>query len=253
MTQPPCSIDLSIHFMRCLGACVVLASFADFDEANAQTSGRDPISLTHGPMLGQPTATSMVVWGRTFDPGEYTVHYGTDPEQLDQISQPGTTTIEHDNTGTVQLVDLRPDTRYHYQIHVNGRPHGLPGSFLTLPSAESSKNAEHNSKGLLNFRFQIGSNANQNPLNGVDHSLEHGHGPLRMARHVTSRNCEVLLLSGAFTRFASCWTSNEFVAPSEGSENVRSSGTNCPQGKVQRSAVSLREDRSGRYVPESTR
>jgi phosphodiesterase/alkaline phosphatase D-like protein len=69
MTQPPCSIDLSSHLLRCLVACVVLASFANFDEANAQTSGRDPISLTHGPMLGQPTATSMVVWGRTSDPG----------------------------------------------------------------------------------------------------------------------------------------------------------------------------------------
>jgi phosphodiesterase/alkaline phosphatase D-like protein len=63
MTQPPCSIDLSSHLLRCLVACVVLASFANFDEADAQTSGRDPISLTHGPMLGQPTATSMVVWG----------------------------------------------------------------------------------------------------------------------------------------------------------------------------------------------
>lgn len=97
----------------------------------------------------------MAAWGRTSDPGEFTVHYGTDPKQLTLMSQPATTTFEHDNTGTVKSVDLRLGTYYHYQIHVNGRPHGLPGSFLTLPSAELSKNAEYNPKGLFNFRFQI--------------------------------------------------------------------------------------------------
>lgn len=136
--------------------CSVWASFPCLDEARAQSPARDPISLTHGPMLGQPTATSMVVWGRTSDPGEFTVHYGTHAERLDQISQPGTTAIERDNTGTVQLVNLQPDTRYHYQIWVNERPHGLPGSFRTLPSAELSQHAEHNPNGLFNFRFQIG-------------------------------------------------------------------------------------------------
>jgi phosphodiesterase/alkaline phosphatase D-like protein len=140
-----------------------------FDTIQAQSPGRDPVSLTHGPMLGQPTATSIVVWGRTSDPGEFTVRYGMDLERLDSVSQPGTTAIERDNTGTVQLVNLQPDTRYYYQIWVNERPHGLPGSFLTLPNAESSQNAEHNPKGLFNFRFQIGSCANQNPLHGAGH------------------------------------------------------------------------------------
>lgn len=143
--------------------------FGSLDSASAQQSGRDPVSLTHGPMLGQPTANSMVVWGRTSEPGEFTVHYGTDPDQCDQVSQPGATSIERDNTGTVRLLDLQPDTRYYYQVWVNERPHGLPGSFLTLPSQESSRNEEHNPKGLFNFRFQIGSCANQNPLNGGGH------------------------------------------------------------------------------------
>ena len=52
---------------------------------------------------------------------------------------------------------------------MNGRPHGLPGSFRTLPNAEISRNEEHNPDGLFNFRFQIGSCANQNPLHGVGH------------------------------------------------------------------------------------
>lgn len=132
---------------------------------------RDPIRLTHGPMLGNPTATSMSVWGRTSDPGEFKVHYGTDPENMNQVSQPAETQLGHDNTGTAQLTDLKPATRYHYQIWVNGRPHGWPGTFRTLPSAEVSRNEKYNPDGLFNFRFQIGSCANQNPLHGIGHRV----------------------------------------------------------------------------------
>ncbi|MBI2479903.1 MAG: PhoD-like phosphatase N-terminal domain-containing protein [Planctomycetia bacterium] len=130
---------------------------------------RDPIRLTDGPMLGNPTAHSMVVWARTSDAGEFTVHYGTAAERLDQISKPATTKIERDNTGVVQLTELTSDTRYHYQVWVNERPHGLPGSFRTLPAAEDTRDAEHNPQGLFNFRLQIGSCANQNPLHGIGH------------------------------------------------------------------------------------
>ena len=129
----------------------------------------DPIRLTHGPMLGQPTATSMKVWGRTSVAGEFTVRYGTDPGNLDLQSEPATTTVQHDNTGVAELKDLKPNTRYHYHIYVGDRPHGLPGSFLTLPSAEQSREPTYNPKGLFNFRFQIGSCANQNPTHGNGH------------------------------------------------------------------------------------
>ena len=137
-------------------------------DSSAQ-SARDPIRLTHGPMLGMVTSDSVRVWGRTSDEGEFEVRYGTVPEELDATSSPSETSIEHDNTGVVVLTDLQPDTRYHYQIFVNDRPHGLPGSFRTLPSKAASYNAEHNPEGLFNFRFQIGSCANQNPLHGGGH------------------------------------------------------------------------------------
>ncbi len=134
---------------------------------------RDPIWLTHGPMLGHVTDTTIKVWGRTSDAGEFVVHFGEDTgtveATLKEISPPATTSTDHDNTGTVQLIGLKPDTRYHYQIWVNGRPHGLPGHFRTLPSVAESRNAEHNPEGLFNFRFEIGSCANQNPLNGIGH------------------------------------------------------------------------------------
>lgn len=130
---------------------------------------RNPIRLTHGPMLGRPTAHSVAVWGRTSDPGAFVVHYGLAANKLSEISTPAATKIDHDNTGFVQLNELESDTRYHYQLWVNGRPHGLPGSFRTLPSAADTREPKHNPEGLFNFRFQIGSCANQNPLNGIGH------------------------------------------------------------------------------------
>jgi alkaline phosphatase D len=130
---------------------------------------RDPIRLTHGPMLGMSTATSIRVWGRTSEPGPFYVRYGTTEANLDEQSPAARTTVEHDNTGVVVLKGLSPDTVYHYQLYVNELPHGLPGRFRTLPSSEESKNEAYNPKGLFNFRFQIGSCANQNPMHGGGH------------------------------------------------------------------------------------
>lgn len=132
---------------------------------------RDPIWLTHGPMLGRPTAHSMAVWGRTSDAGEFVVHYGTDPENLAEVSSPAKTESGHDNTGVVHLQNLKSDTRYHYQIWVNGRPHGWPGTFQTLPDADDTRHAKYNPEGKFNFRFQIGSCSNQNPLHGIGHRI----------------------------------------------------------------------------------
>jgi phosphodiesterase/alkaline phosphatase D-like protein len=134
--------------------------------ANAE---RDPIRLTHGPMLGKPTANSMLVWARTSDAGKFVVKYGKRAKQLTKTSAPGITRIEDDNTGTTALTGLKSDTRYHYQVWVNDRPHGLPGSFLTLPSAKDTRNKDYNPNGLFNFRFEAGSCANQNPMHGIGH------------------------------------------------------------------------------------
>lgn len=165
MSPSPVRQFVSLSSAR-IGLLLILVTFVASITSGAE---RDPIRLTHGPMLGQSTATSVVVWGRTSDAGSFTVRYGTDPSDLSQESAAAETTIERDNTGTVRLTDLEPDTRYHYQAWVNGRPHGLMGSFRTLPSVEQSRNKEHNPNGLFNFRFQIGSCANQNPLHGNGH------------------------------------------------------------------------------------
>lgn len=157
---------MSVRLMLLFGVAICFTTVT----ARLQAE-RDSIWLTHGPMLGHPTAHSVRVWSRTSDAGQFEVHYGTNEEKLDQISQPATTLIEHDNTGVALLEKLQADTRYHYQIWVNGRPHGLPGSFRTLPDANAVRNEPHNPEGLFNFRFEIGSCANQNPLHGGGHRL----------------------------------------------------------------------------------
>src|SRR6056300_30694 len=82
---------------------------------------RDPARLTDGPMLGNVTSDSIRIWGRTSDPTEFVVHYGTEKSSMTQISAPIVTSIAHDNTGFIVLKGLNPDTRYHYQLWVNGR------------------------------------------------------------------------------------------------------------------------------------
>lgn len=147
----------------------ILTTFCFLFSILSLGAARDPIRLTHGPMLGHPTAKSVRVWGRTSDSGEFSVRYGVTEGKLSQISKSVTTRIENDNTGYVTLDGLKSDQRYYYQIQVNDRPHGMPGSFLTLPSAEKTRNAKYNPEGLFNFRFQIGSCANQNPVHGNGH------------------------------------------------------------------------------------
>ena len=132
---------------------------------------RDPIRLTHGPMLGKPTSHSMTVWARTSDPGEFSVRFGTDANQLNRVSHSGKTELGRDNTGVVELKNLKADTRYYYQVIIGNRAHGLPGSFRTLPSSDESRNEQYNPDGRFNFRFQIGSCANQNPYHGIGHNL----------------------------------------------------------------------------------
>ncbi len=153
--------------MRTFRHTLLAAIFGLF--ATTASGDRDPIRLTHGPMVGKPSAHAMSIWARTSDPGQFVVRFGTTPEKLDQVSAPATTSIDHDNTGVARLTKLQSDTCYYYQVWVNQRPHGLPGSFRTLPSSQNTRNATYNPAGLFNFRFQIGSCANQNPLGGVGH------------------------------------------------------------------------------------
>ncbi|MGB1927417.1 MAG: PhoD-like phosphatase N-terminal domain-containing protein, partial [Rubripirellula sp.] len=136
--------QLVSRLLFCVFALSFQAIYAVEATVAAKSSARDPIRLTHGPMLGGVTADSVRVWARTSDPGQFFVHYGISRDQLEQVSKAGVTSIDHDNTGVLLLEGLDADTRYFYQVHVNGRPHGMPGTFRTLPSADESRHPELN-------------------------------------------------------------------------------------------------------------
>jgi len=123
----------------------------------AQDGEPTGIRVTHGPILGRPAPDSMTLWVRTQLAGPVTVFYGTDPDQLDEESEPVPTDVTRDNTGLITLRGLEPGTRYHYRV----ADHQLSGSFVTLPRSEDYRHERHNPEGLFNFRFEFACGNNQ--------------------------------------------------------------------------------------------
>lgn len=172
------------RFAVALVMCITLIASPSSAQSTA-SSWPDPIAhhvmpyhtsgLTHGPMLGRPTATSVRVWVRTSQPASFKVVYSeTLPLRIsskgDQQSPHvvGKTVASKDNTGVVELTGLKPNTRYYYGIVTAtglidtrmefDRP--WP-SFRTLPDATSYKDALNNPEGRFNFAFSIGCCARQ--------------------------------------------------------------------------------------------
>lgn len=120
--------------------------------------------ITHGPILGRLGSDEIGVWARTARPGEFRVHYGTQPTDLDQVSEPVRTALESDLTAWVHIQGLQPDTVYYYRLEgeSGARSHeDLQGDFRTLPSADSKRHPVHNPEGLFNFSFEYGCGNNQ--------------------------------------------------------------------------------------------
>ncbi len=131
-----------------------------------QTSAADELNyVTHGPILGRLTASSVGVWARTAEPGSFAVRYGRSPERLTRQSPDQSTRLDHDNTGWVELSQLEPNTVYHYELVLPGTDErtGLGGRFRTLPRPQDYVHAELNPRGLFNFSFEFACGNNQNP------------------------------------------------------------------------------------------
>jgi phosphodiesterase/alkaline phosphatase D-like protein len=75
------------------------------------------------------------------------------------------TSIEHDNTGHVELKSLQPDTEYFYALFNGGYQVSKLATFKSLPDTETNK-TKLNPDGLFNFSFEFGSCNNQAPENG---------------------------------------------------------------------------------------
>ena len=83
---------------------------------------QDPTTMTHGPMLGNPTSTTMNVWARTSKPTRYEVRFGTSALALDRSVTSVETTFAHDCATSVRLEGLQSDARYFYQIYIDDLP-----------------------------------------------------------------------------------------------------------------------------------
>ena len=127
-------------------------------------AGSDPVSLTHGPILGRISDHGVGVWARTERPGSFSVRYGPSGGGIQTVTEPLDTRLLHDNADWIHITGLKPDTRYHYELVVGESrvATGRSGSFRTLPTAEDYRNAELNPRGLFNFSFEFGCGNNQN-------------------------------------------------------------------------------------------
>jgi len=134
-------------------AAFCLAGAMSWSVAGAQQDTQ----ITHGPILGRLGAHEIGIWARTFRPGTFHVRYGFRSDSMDKLSSPVTTRIEDDNTGWSHIKNLKADTKYFYELTVEGSNatmYNRRGSFRTLPDPEEMRDEKLNPRGLFNFSFE---------------------------------------------------------------------------------------------------
>ncbi len=163
-------------------AVLTMSMIPEVVQAQVSVTWPDPVAnhvvpyesgrLTHGPILGRPTDTSIRVWIRTAEPTAFRVVRSQQlPVSEDAPGVEGQTTGDADNTGFVDLTGLEPATRYYYGIVIGGRlvdtrmdfDDAWP-RFRTFPNAEVYRDGQYNPQGLYNICFSIGTGGCQNPL-----------------------------------------------------------------------------------------
>jgi alkaline phosphatase D len=181
-----------MHLMKCrktirFSAILAIILVGSLRAQDSRDNWPDPIAgevipyhvagLTHGPVIGQPTAESMRVWVRTREPVAFDVVYDTRlPLGKGSPVAVGKTAAERDNTGFVQLTGLKPDTRYYYGIRIGGALadtridfHDRWPSFRTLPNKTVCADPLNNPEGHFNVCFAISCCACQNPVASGGH------------------------------------------------------------------------------------
>ena len=121
--------------------------------------------VTHGPVLGNISATSVRVWLRANRELDFEVLVQPNPPPFvkDAETTAAKTNADEDFTGFAEVAGLTPNTVYAYAIRVNGNIVDIRGNirdpwptFRTLPD-ETSYPHEFNPKGKFNFSFSIGA------------------------------------------------------------------------------------------------
>lgn len=120
--------------------------------------------VTHGPVLGYVTSSSVRVWLRASEAVEFEVLISRDRPPFDKAAVfRGQTVASQDFTAFVEVTGLEANTRYSYAIRVDGELVDLRGSlrdpwptFRTLPDTKSYAH-KFNPKGRFNLAFTIGA------------------------------------------------------------------------------------------------
>ncbi len=116
---------------------VVSVAAAYVSRVQLTTNARTLHLLTHGPVVGPVTSTSVRIWVRFSGPAEVRVRYSTHPDLRQAVDSPITDLLpETDFTGFIHLQGLQPGTRYYYTLVVNEQEVPFPRllSFRTAPS-----------------------------------------------------------------------------------------------------------------------
>ncbi|MBZ0256736.1 PhoD-like phosphatase N-terminal domain-containing protein, partial [bacterium] len=92
--------------------------------------------LVHGPLLGCVDDHSAKFWVRTMELAGATVNLSETPDMQTGLKTSwGATKPENDFTSVLSVDGLKPDTRYYYEIHINGIQKTQVYSFRTFPEA----------------------------------------------------------------------------------------------------------------------
>ena len=121
------------------------------------------LGITHGPILGGVTSSSIKVWIRTEEAMDFKVLVSESLPFDNAMATPGKTDPESDFTGWVEAKGLKANTTYYYAIVLRGeivdtcaRVDQPLLTFRTLPDASSYAH-EFNPDCLFNFSFSIGA------------------------------------------------------------------------------------------------
>jgi len=130
------SVDLGLPFARYLvGPRDILKPLTDSDQFKSLASSYD-MQILHGPMVGKVTDHSASFWVRTLNEDKIQVIVSSDEKMTNTIkSNSAKSNKNADYTAIVDIKKLEPDTRYFYQVLVNGNPERTVGtqSFRTYP------------------------------------------------------------------------------------------------------------------------
>lgn len=154
---------LAVAFVACLPLLATAQNHEWPDPVANHVVPYQSLGISHGPVLGQITETSVRVWIRTEEPMDFSVAVSRSLPFDDASETTGKTVPDRDHVGWITVEDLEPNTRYFYAVKLRGEIVDTRASvddpwpsFRTLPD-EGSFAHEFNPEGKFNFSFSIGA------------------------------------------------------------------------------------------------